>query len=186
MWEHRWRIIKHRLYVSLPSFKKKKKTSSTAQSNTRGMWNQKRQKSESVGSQPCDFVDVIQPFRAHVPSSVKWRLSQDQTEIFREQCFPDHPNKNTNLLIIHLCFSLFFSITTTFVYLGSQNKSPQIGWLKQQEFVSPLFWKLEVKISGFGFSEAWLPPSLRPQWPFLYVPGPWFLLVSISYFISLE
>ena len=114
-----------------------------------------------MGSQLCDFVDVIQPFRAHVPSSVKRRLSQDQMKYFREQCFPDHPNKNTNLLIIHLFFSaLFFSITAAFVYLGSQNKSPQIGWLKQQEFVSPLFWKLEVQDQQVWFL---LMPGCRPH-----------------------
>ena len=82
-----------------------------------------------VASQLCDFVDVIQPFRAHVPSSVKWRLSQDQMKYFREQCFPDHPNKNTNLLIIHLFFFCFIFLYHCYVCLLRQPEQKPTDWV---------------------------------------------------------
>ena len=123
---------------------------------------------------------------SQIPSSVKWRLSQDLVKYFREQCFPDHPNKNTNLLIIHLFFPvLFFPITATFVCLGNQNKSPQTGWLKQQIFVFPLFWKLQVQDQ-----QVWL--LLRPDCsPHCVLTGlsSWFILVCpdfLLYFIGIE
>lgn len=84
--------------------------------------------------------------------SYSWNL----TYLFQETC---------SHIIMNYCFIVV-------LVWGSYRKIPQLGSLKQEEFILSQFWMLDVQNQGVGW--AMLP--LKASWPLLVSGGSWHTL----------